>query len=119
MEVYDTANNLAQEIKRSEQFTNYKKIKEKLFAIPEMKQKIIEFEQLKEELQLMEVKQKNNDEINEEDKKVKLIKLYNTLVENKDIKEYFDAEIAFNTMMIDINKILGDSIKEVLFYGDK
>ena len=57
------------------------------------------------------------EEINENDKKVKLIKLYNGLVEDKDIKAYFDAEIAFNQMMIDLNKIIGDSIKDVLFNG--
>ena len=40
--------------------------------------------------------------------------MYNVLIENKDIKEYFDYEIAFNQMMIDINKIIGSSIKDVL-----
>ena len=33
---------------------------------------------------------------------------------NKDIKEYFDYEIEFSKMMSDINKIIGDAIKEVL-----
>ena len=38
----------------------------------------------------------------------------NVLIENKDIKEYFDYEIAFNQLMVDVNKIIGNSIKDVL-----
>lgn len=117
MEVYDTANKLAEEIRTSDQYITYKNIKDRLFNDPQMKNKIMEFENLKQELQLMEVKQQNKEEIDENDKKVKLIKLYNGLVEDKDVKAYFDAEIAFNQMMIDINKIIGDSIKDVLFNG--
>ena len=105
MEVYDTANKLAEEIRKSDQYLTFKNIKDRLFNDPQMKSKI------------MEVKQQNKEEINENDKKVKLIKLYNGLVEDKDIKAYFDAEIAFNQMMIDLNKIIGDSIKDVLFNG--
>ena len=119
MEVYDTANKLAEEIRKSDQYVTFKNIKERLFNDPQMKNKIMEFENLKQELQLMEVKQQNKEEIDENDKKVKLIKLYNGLVEDKDIKAFFDAEIAFNQMMIDLNKIIGDSIKDVLFNGQK
>ena len=62
----------------------------------------------------MEIKRQNNEEIDEEDKKQKLAKLYNVLIENTDIKEYFDYEIAFNKLMFDINKIIGDTIKDVM-----
>ena len=68
------------------------------------RQMIIEFEELKKEVQLMEIKRQENKEIDEKDKKEKLVKMYNVLIENKDIKEYFDYEIAFNQMMIDIIK---------------
>ena len=63
----------------------------------------------------MEVRRQNNQEIDEQDKKEKLAKLYNVLIENKDIKDYFDYEISFNKMMYDINKIIGDTIKDVLW----
>ena len=114
MEIYDTANKLSQEIKKSEQFILLKKAKDELFSNPEKRKMIEEFEQLKQEVQIMEVKRENNLEIDEEEKKVKLAKLYNVLIENKEIKEYFDYEIAFNKLMYDVNKIIGDAIKEVL-----
>ena len=114
MEIYDTANRLAEEIKNSDQYKNLKIAKENINSNPEKKSKVEEFENLKQEVQLMEVRQQNNQEIDENEKKVKLAKLYNVLVENKDIKEYFDYEIAFNQLMIDVNKIIGDGIKDIL-----
>ena len=114
MEIYDTANRLAEEIRKSEQYKKLKDSKEKLFADPAKKELIEEFEKLKQEVQIMEIRRQNNEEINEEDKKLKVAKLYNVLIENKDIKEYFDYEIEFSKMMADINKIIGDAIKEVI-----
>ena len=114
MEIYDTANRLAEEIRNSEQYKKLKESKEKLFSDPEKKSLIEEFEKLKHEVQIMEIKRENNAEIDEEDKKVKVAKLYNVLIENKDIKEYFDYEIEFSRLMTDVNKIIGDAIKDVI-----
>ena len=114
MEIYDTANRLADEIRNSNQFKQYKESKEKLFSDPEKKAKIEEFEKLKQEVQLMEIKKQANQEVDENDKKIKMAQLYNVLVENTDIKEYFDYEIAFNKLMYDVNKIIGDAIKELM-----
>lgn len=114
MEIYDTANKLADEIRNCEAYKNLKESKEKLFADPEKKKQIEEFERLKQEVQIMEIKRQSNQEIDEEDKKVKLAQLYNVLVENQDIKQYFDYEIAFNKVIYDVNKIIGDAIKELM-----
>ena len=114
MEIYDTANRLAEEIRNSKQYKNLKEAKEKIMNDAEKRQLVIDFEELKKEVQLMEVQKLNNNKIDEEAKKEKLIKMYNVLIENKDIKEYFDYEIAFNQLIVDVNKIIGSSIKDVL-----
>lgn len=114
MEIYDTANKLAEEIRNSESYKKLKKSKETLFADSSKKQMIEEFEKLKQEVQIMELRRQNNEEIDEEDKKLKVARLYNVLIENKDIKEYFDYEIEFSKMIADINKIIGDTIKDVM-----
>ena len=113
MNIYDTANNLAREIRESDVFKNLKNAKERIYEDPEKKELVEEFDKLKIEVQLMEIKQQNHEEVNQEDKRVKLAKLYNTLISNKDIKEYFDLQVQFNQMMIDINKIIGDVVKDV------
>ena len=113
MNIYDTANNLAREIRESDVFKKLKDAKERIYADPEKKELVEEFDKLKVEVQLMEIKQQNHEEVNQEDKRIKMAKLYNTLISNKDIKEYFDLQVQFNQMMIDINKIIADVVKDV------
>ena len=114
MEIYDTANRLAEEIRNTKQYKDLKESKDKLMADSNKRQLIIDFEELKKEVQLMEVQKMQNKEVDENAKKEKLAKMYNVLIENKDIKDYFDYEITFNQMMVDVNKIIGNSIKDVL-----
>ena len=52
--------------------------------------------------------------VKDEEKNKKLEEMYMTLVENKDIKEYFDLEVKFNIMIADVNKIIAEAIKDVL-----
>ena len=113
MNIYDTANNLAREIMESDLFKKLKDAKERIYADSEKKELVEEFDKLKVEVQLMEIKQQNHEEVNKEDKRIKMAKLYNTLIANKDIKEYFDLQVQFNQMMIDINKIIADVVKDV------
>ena len=40
--------------------------------------------------------------------------MYEELMQNNDVKEYFDKEIRFNVMLADVNKIIGDAVKDVL-----
>ena len=110
MQVYDTANRLAQEIRDSEEFKLYKKRNDEIHNDPEKKQKVEDFEKLRYEDQLMAYA----GEAKDEEKNKKLEEMYMTLVENKDIKEYFDLEVKFNIMIADVNKIIAEAIKDVL-----
>ena len=110
MQVYDTANRLAQEIRDSSEYKEYKKLKDEIHNDPEKKQKVEEFEKLRYEVQLMEYTGEKKDE----EKNKKLEEMYATLVANKDIKEYFDLEVKFNIMIADVNKIIAEAIKDVL-----
>ncbi len=40
--------------------------------------------------------------------------MYQILVEDKEIKEYFDLEVKFNVMIADVNKIIAEAVKDVL-----
>ena len=110
MQVYDTANKLAQEIKDSDEYKAYKKLKTEIANDPDKKQKVEEFEKLRYEVQLMEY----TGEAKDEEKNKKLQEMYVALVQNKDIKEYFDLEVKFNIMVADVNKIIAEAIKDVL-----
>ena len=108
--VYDTANRLAYEIKESKEYKDYKLARQKINENPELKEKIDEFEKVSDEAQVLSIKAREEDK----EKIQKLQELYDILVKNSDIKEYFDLEVKFNVMIADINKIIAESIKDVL-----
>ena len=110
MNVYDTANRLAQEIRTSEEYKGYKKLKDSLMSNVDTKKKIEDFEKLRYEIQLMQYTGEEKDE----EKNKKLQEMYTILIEDKQIKEYFDVEVKFNIMIADVNKIIAESIKDVL-----
>ena len=110
MNVYDEVNNLARAIKESKEYKEYKEIKLALFVDPELKKQVDEFEKIRYEEQLLALQ----GEKQSEEKMKKLQELYEILVKNPQIKDYFDKEVRFNVMIADVNKIIGESIKDVL-----
>ena len=110
MYVYDEANNLAKAIQESKEYKEYKKAKEELEAIPEMKTKVEEFEKIRYEAQVLAFQGKNEDE----EKMKKLQEMYDILMNEPKIKEYFDIEVRFNIMLADVNKIISESVKDLI-----
>ncbi len=110
MDVYDTANRLAQEIKQSEEYVNYKMAKETLSLKPELKNKIEEFEQARYEAQIIAMQTGKSDE----EKTKRMQQLYIELIENDEAKRFFETETKFNIVLADVNKIIGDAVKDVL-----
>ena len=110
MNIYDTANKLAFEMKNSDEYKNYKQAKERVMQNPELKAKIEEFEKIRYDAQVLTIKTGEGDS----EKMKKLQELYTILIENKDIKEYFDLEVKFNVMIADVNKIIAEAVRDVL-----
>jgi len=110
MNVYDTVNKLAQEIKESDEFKSYKKYKEIIKSNQEVSEKIKQFETLRYEIQISAMQ---GLEVSK-DKEKELQEIYTELLAKENVKEYFEAEFKFNILLADVNKIIGDSVKEVL-----
>jgi len=110
MYVYDKANELARSIRESKEYLEYKELKKVVTEDLKLKDKVDEFEKIRYEEQLLAVQ----GEKTSEDKMKKLQELYEILVKEPKVKEYFDAEVRFNLMIADVNKIIGESIKDVL-----
>ena len=110
MNVYDTANKLASEIKSSNEYKEFKKIKEEINSNPELKEKIKEFEKNRYQVQMMAMQ---TGEPNEEMYK-KVQEEYMELIKNEKVMKYFDAELKFNVLLADVNKIIGESVRDVI-----
>lgn len=110
MNVYDKCQALTNSIKTSREYVEFKEIKEKVMLEPELKEKIDEFEKIRYEEQLLAIQGEEQNIA----KMQKLQDLYNILVNDPKVKEYFDKEVKFNLMVADINKMIGEAIKDVL-----
>ncbi len=110
MNIYDTANRLAQEIKQSEEYVNYKMAKQALNLNTELKKRMSDFEKMRYEVQLETMQTGKRDE----EKYKKMQDLYSELVEIDDAKKFFEAETKFNIVIADVNKIIGEAIKDVM-----
>ena len=110
MNVYDTANRLAQEIKSSEEYSNYKKAKEFIDLKPDIKTKIMDFQKLRYEAQIAAMQEGKEDET----KLKEAQKLYAELIEIPEVKNYFNTELNFNVMLADVNKIISEAVEDVI-----
>lgn len=110
MNVYDTANRLAQEIKQSEEYVTYKMAKEAICLNIELKNKIDEFEKARYEAQIVALQTGKDDEM----KMRHVQELYGELIQDEEASKFFDAEMKFNILITDVNKIIGEAIQSVL-----
>ena len=74
------------------------------------KKKKSNLKQLRYEVQLNQYTGEQKDE----EKAQKLAKMYEELISDSQIKEFFDLEVKFNVMITDINKIIAEAIRDVL-----
>ena len=110
MNVYDTANKLGSELKNSEEYVNYKMAKEAINLRPELKEKIQDFEKIRYDIQISELQTGKADD----EKMKKMQEMYAELIEIDEVKKFFDAELKFNVMLADVNKIIVDSVKDIM-----
>ena len=110
MNIYDTANRLAQEIKQSEEYMNYKMAKQTLNLNTTLKEKMAQFEQKRYETQIVMMQTGKQDE----DKMKEVQDLYAELLEIDEAKKFFEAETKFNIVIADINKIIGEAVRDVI-----
>ena len=110
MNVYDTANQLAEEIKQSEEYATYKMAKEAINLNFQLKNKINEFEKARYDAQVIALQTGKDDE----SKMRHVQELYGELLQNQEASKYFDAEMKFNILIADVNKIIGNAIQSLI-----
>ncbi len=110
MNPYDKVNELVKAIKESAQVKEYIQLKEELYKDESKKEMIKEFREKQTEVQslLMQGQEADNEKME------KLQSLYQILVANPDVKNFFDKEVQFDVMLSDIYKIIGEGLKDII-----
>ena len=88
----------------------YKMAKEAINLNYELKSKIDEFEKARYEAQIIAIQTGKDDE----NKMKHVQELYGQLIQNQEASRYFDAEMKFNILIADINKIIGEAIQSLI-----
>lgn len=113
MSIYDTAQQLAQEIKESEEYREFLFAKE-LMKTDEGQYKMLRDFQMKQfELQQAQLFQLDITE----DKQQELERSYSLLSLYPSAREYLEAEFRISRIINDVQKIIGEAILDVLPIG--
>lgn len=105
MLIYDKAHELADEIRRSEEYKTYSRLREQVMADEKNKMLIGEYKKLQLEAQAAYLS--GSEPSGETMEKLK--QLGGLLAFNKDVAEYLAAEYRLQTIVGDIYKIIGDA----------
>lgn len=104
MKIYDEAHNLAKAIKDSEEYQNYKKLHDEINNQESVKSELQLFQTQQIELQK---RQLSGEKLTEEDL-ASAQSIYDELIKNEIVAQFFDAERKLNLVMADVSKILGE-----------
>ena len=102
--VYDTANQLARELKETEEYREYHRLKEIAYDDSTNKALLDELKRLQFKMQ---AKAASGEKPEDEDMQ-KLMRISSLLQLNQDASAYIMAEFRFQKLISDIYKILGD-----------
>ena len=105
MLIYDKAHELADEIRRSEEYKTYSRLKEQVMADEKTRMLIGDYKKLQLEAQAAYLSGSTPSEETME----KIKQLGGLLAFNKDVAEYLAAEYRLQTIVGDVYKIIGDA----------
>lgn len=110
MNFYDKIHALVRDLKDTPEYTNYMAIKEKVKVDIELTEKIKKF---RERQRAEQLKQINGVQLDEATKN-ELQQEYSLIIQSPLAVEFFQAEIKLDVLLADMQKILGEGLKDVI-----
>lgn len=110
MNFYDKIHELVRSLKDTDEYKKYLQIKKKVSDDSNIYNKLKDFKQKQQKSQLGYMSTGKLDEAGQQE----IQKIYVELIGNQDVKEFFEAEIKLDVMLADMQKIIGDGIKEII-----
>ena len=110
MNFYDKIHTLVKDLKDTPEYVNYMAIKEKVKADEELSEKIKKFREHQRSEQLKYI---NGAQMDEKTKN-ELQQEYSLIIQSPLAVEFFQAEIKLDVLLADMQKILGEGLKDVV-----
>ncbi len=107
MNPYDAARNLADSIKKSNEYVDFKNSKEKVYSIASSKKMLDNLQEKVMELQMMSMQglEVSDEQINN------VQKMQEVAILDENIKDYFDKEMKLEQLMNDVSKIISEVVE--------
>ena len=110
MNFYDNINNLVSAFKQTNEYTEYKTLKEELKKTPETYNMLKDFKDKQAELQMAYINGQEPDKSKQEE----MEKLYSIVAQNSECRKLLECEMRINVILADLQKSLGDAIEELV-----
>ena len=105
MNVYNEAHNLAQAVKESEEFKNYDSLRKKIDANQQLSEMVNDIQKKQLDLQMKQMSGQVEGDI-----QAQLTEIYQLMMRDPLLAEFFTAEARFSLMMQDVYKILNEAV---------
>ena len=105
MNVYNEAHNLAQAVKESEEFKNYDALRKKIDENPTLSEMVNDIQKKQLDMQMQQMAGTF-----EGDPQAKLMEIYQLMMKDPLLADFFTAEARFSLMMQDVYKILNEAV---------
>ena len=110
MNFYDKVHELARCLKETQEYKEYIKLKNELKSDTTNYNMLKDFKEKQKEHQMMYISGK---EIAKEQQD-EMQNLYSILIQNEKIRKLLESEMKIDVMLADMQKIMGDAIKEIV-----
>ncbi len=110
MNFYDKVHELVRCFKNTEEYKNYIELKNEIKKDEKDASLVKEFKEKQTKIQMDYI---NTGKMNEEMQK-ELENTYSLLIQSENIRKFLEAEIKLNVLLADMQKIMGEGIKEII-----
>ena len=107
---YDKVHELVRELKDTEEYKEYIKLKNELKNDSKLYEMLKDFKKKQEEHQLNYI---NGQEMSQDELK-QMQNLYSLIIQNETSRKLLETEMRLNVMLADMNKIVGEGLKEIV-----
>ncbi len=110
MNFYDKVHELAKSFTDTDEYIQYMKLKNEIKKDKKSYEMLKSFKDKQREQQLRYV---NYNEISKEEQS-DMQNTYSILIQNEKIREFLEYEMKLNVMLLDMQKIMGETVKEIV-----
>lgn len=110
MNFYDNINNLVSSFKKTEEYIEYKNLKESLKNNQDTYKMLKDFKDKQNELQIAFL---NGQDVPKE-KQEEMENLYSILIQNEECRKILECEMKINIILADLQKAMGEAIEELV-----